>query len=142
MDRPAIREYTQHIHDATLVSAYVFNAIAERTHRRKEAITLASVSIADINEALDKLAQTKQPKSLQKLRKELHHQLYDVTSTFLDDAQGSNLPPHRSGLDMHIKLETGEDGWELQPPYGPLYDMSQEELLVLHTTLADLLDKG
>jgi hypothetical protein len=43
---------------------------------------------------------------------------------------------------MHIKLEMDEDGRELQPPYGPLYDMSQEELLVLRATLADLLDKG
>ena len=102
---------------------------------------LASVSIADVNKAFDKLAQSKQPKSLQELQEELPHQLHDVASAFLDDAQGLNLPPHCSGLDMSIKLETGEDGRELQPPYGPLYDMSQEELLVLRATLADLLDK-
>ena len=113
MDRPAVRERTQHIRNATLVSARVFKAIAERAHQRKEAITLASVSIADVNKALDKLAQSKQPKSLQELREELPHQLHDVASAFLDNTKGPNLSPHHSGLDMCIKLKTGEDGQEL-----------------------------
>jgi hypothetical protein len=67
MDRLAVHEHTKHICDATLVSVRVCKAIAEHAHRRKEAITLASISIADINKALDKLAQSKQPKSLQEL---------------------------------------------------------------------------
>ena len=123
MDRPAVRERTQYIRDATLVSARVFKAIAERAHRRKEAITLASVSIADVNKALDKLVQSKQPKSLQELREELPYQLHDVASMFLDDAQDPNLPLHRSGLDICIKLKTSKDRRELQSLYGPLYDM-------------------
>ncbi|KAI0992902.1 hypothetical protein K3495_g15282 [Podosphaera aphanis] len=35
-----------------------------------------------------------------------------------------------------------ENGKPLQPPWGPLYGMSREELLVLRKTLTELLDKG
>ena len=43
---------------------------------------------------------------------------------------------------MAINLELDENKLEKQPPYGPLYEMSREEILVLRETLADLLDKG
>ena len=55
----------------------------------------------------------------------------------------SELPPHRGeGVDHDIKLVRGEDGKEPTPPWGPLYGMSREELIVLRKTLADLLDKN
>ncbi|KJZ71398.1 hypothetical protein HIM_09186 [Hirsutella minnesotensis 3608] len=34
------------------------------------------------------------------------------------------------------------DGKETEPPWGPLYGMSREELIVLRKTLTELLDKG
>ncbi|KAI0991405.1 hypothetical protein K3495_g16782, partial [Podosphaera aphanis] len=43
---------------------------------------------------------------------------------------------------MEIDLEKDDKNVEKKPPYGPLYEMSREELLVLRKTLADLLDKG
>ncbi|KAG6224654.1 hypothetical protein E4U25_008426, partial [Claviceps purpurea] len=52
---------TKHIRDATVVSARLFKALAERAHRREEVMQLCSVSISDINKALDKLAESKQP---------------------------------------------------------------------------------
>ena len=142
MDRPAVRERTKHIREATLVSARVFKSLAQRAHRRNEDITIASVTMADINKALDKLAERRTPRSLEEIQTELPHQLRDVASAFLDDPPGPNLPPHRPGFDMSIKLEKDEAGRDLRPPHGPLYHMSQEELLVLRATLTDLLDKG
>ncbi|KAF4886621.1 Transposon Tf2-6 polyprotein [Colletotrichum fructicola] len=52
------------------------------------------------------------------------------------------LPPHRPGVDHAIQLEKDDHGNEKQPPWGPIYSMSKEELLVLRKTLTDLLDKG
>ncbi|CCE31587.1 uncharacterized protein CPUR_05440 [Claviceps purpurea 20.1] len=143
MDRPAVHERTKHIRDATVVSARVFKALAERAHRRKEAIQLCSASIADINKALDKLAESKQPMTLTEIRAQLPYQISPENApVFLEDPPGVSLPPHRPGFDMQIPLMKDEKGKELQPPHGPLYDMSHEELLVLRATLTDLLDKG
>ncbi|QSS72061.1 hypothetical protein I7I50_03115 [Histoplasma capsulatum G186AR] len=51
-------------------------------------------------------------------------------------------PPHRGrGIDHTIEL-IKEDGKDPQPPWGPLYSMSRDELLVLRKTLNGLLDKG
>jgi hypothetical protein len=41
------------------------------------------------------------------------------------------LPPHRPGIDHKIELEKGENGQEKTVPWGPLYNMSREELLLL-----------
>ncbi|KAI0999173.1 hypothetical protein K3495_g9023 [Podosphaera aphanis] len=43
---------------------------------------------------------------------------------------------------MEINLEKDDKNIEKRPPYGPLYEMSREKLLVLRKTLADLLDNG
>ncbi|CCE34913.1 uncharacterized protein CPUR_08852 [Claviceps purpurea 20.1] len=143
MNRPTVRERTKHIRDATVVSARVFKALAERAHRRKETMQLCSVSISDINKALDKLAESKQPMTLPEIRAKLPYQILPENApAFLEDPPGVSLPPHRPGFDMQIPLEKDEKGKDLQPPHGPLYDMSHEELLVLRATLTDLLDKG
>ncbi|CCE30824.1 uncharacterized protein CPUR_04673 [Claviceps purpurea 20.1] len=75
-NRPAVRGRTKHIRDTTVVSARVFKALAERPHHREEAIQLCSVSISDINKALDKLAESKQPMAVTEIRAELPHQLH------------------------------------------------------------------
>ncbi|CCE31947.1 uncharacterized protein CPUR_05804 [Claviceps purpurea 20.1] len=129
MNRPAVHERTKHIRDATVVS--------------EEVMQLCSVSISDINKALDKLAESKQPMTLTEIRARLPPQILPENApAFLEDPPGVNLPPHRPGFDMSIPLEKDEKGKDLQPPHGPLYDMSHEELLVLRATLTDLLDKG
>jgi len=56
--------------------------------------------------------------------------------------QAEQLPPLCGpGADYHIKLEK-VDGKTLTVPWGPLYNISRDELLVLRKTLIDLLDKG
>ena len=44
-------------------------------------------------------------------------------------------------MDHAINLRK-EDGKTLKPPWGPLYSISLEELLVLRKALTDLLKKG
>jgi hypothetical protein len=52
------------------------------------------------------------------------------------------LTPHRKGVDLHIEIEKDQDGNKKTIPWGPLYGMGQEELLVLRKTLTELLDKN
>ena len=61
----------------------------------------------------------------------------------MDDDMESNkcLPPHRPGVDTHIKLNKDSQGNEKEVPWGPLYGMSRDELLVLRKTLTELLKK-
>jgi hypothetical protein len=59
-----------------------------------------------------------------------------------DRDKADQLPPHREGADHKIELLTGPDGKELEVPWGPLYNMSRDELLVLRKTLTELLDKN
>ena len=60
-----------------------------------------------------------------------------------DYKESEKLPPHRGpAADHSIELEKGSDGEEPAVPWGPLYNMSRDELLVLRKTLNELLDKG
>ena len=58
-----------------------------------------------------------------------------------DRDKADQLPPHRSGIDHSILLQQDDKGQEKVVPWGPLYSMSREELLVLRKTLTELLDK-
>ena len=60
-----------------------------------------------------------------------------------DQKKANTLLPYRGpGIDHAIELEKDAEGNEYKAPWGPLYSISQEELLVLHKTLTNYLDKG
>jgi hypothetical protein len=59
-----------------------------------------------------------------------------------DNDEGTAIPPHRPGRNHAIPLEKDKQKRERDVPWGPLYGMSREELLVLKKTLTDLLNKG
>ena len=59
-----------------------------------------------------------------------------------DRKEANKLPPYRPGIDHHIKLEKDADGKTPEAPWGPLYNMSRGELLILQKTLNNLLNKG
>ena len=60
-----------------------------------------------------------------------------------DPKTAAKLPPLRgSKIDHRIELEKDQNGKEKEPPWGPLYNMSKGELLVLRKELTSLLDKG
>ena len=121
--------------DCTLVSASTYVGYAHRARRRKkEGIQLFKASLQDIEKALTR----KKPKEF---RTKLPPQYQEFLSLF-DPKEADQLPPSRKGVDHEINLEKGADGKELEPPFGPLYNMSREELLVLRRTLTELLDKN
>ncbi|KAJ6436050.1 hypothetical protein O9K51_11425 [Purpureocillium lavendulum] len=93
-----------------------------------------SVSLADIDKAL-------RPKQKGDPNKLLPSQYRDALESFSREL-ADKLPPNRAGVDHTIELEMDENGNEKPVPWGPLYGMSREELLVLRKTLTELLEKG
>ncbi|KAI0993328.1 hypothetical protein K3495_g14856, partial [Podosphaera aphanis] len=89
-----------------------------------------SVTLADIQKAL--APDKKSSISLEKLPSR-----YKKFANLFKKELIDKLPPHRPGSNHEIKLESNKE-----IPWGPLYGMSRDELLVLRKTLTDLLDKG
>lgn len=124
----------------TQVMAAAFMADVRRLRRenrqRKATIDVGvyAVSMADIEKAL-KPRQRSDPK--EKLPPH-YHQWLKVFDRFLAE----KLPPHRPGVDLHIEIEKDQNGNDKKIPWGPLYGMGREELLVLRKTLSELLDKN
>ena len=54
----------------------------------------------------------------------------------------AELPLHRPGIDYTFTLKKGKNGQKRNPPWGPLYGITRNKLLVLQKTLNELLDKG
>lgn len=114
---------------AVQVSAAVYEHL-----RTKERTQVFAASIADINKAL-KNKQYTDP------RTKLPLQYHEFIKVF-DRKEAEQLPPLRGpGTDHAIELES-KDGKQPEVPWGPLYSMSRDELLVLRKTLTELLDKG
>jgi hypothetical protein len=95
----------------------------------------------NINKALFKLDRRDPVSNNVKVRKKLPKELKGLKRCF-DDDEGTAIPPHRPGRDHAIPLEKDEQRRERDVPWGLLYGISREELLVLRKTLTDLLDKG
>jgi hypothetical protein len=119
------------------VGATEFQRLMNIARRKKqnpqEAVKIFAASLADINKAL-----APKPKvdvlSLVPERWRKHLALFDPK-------EASKLPPHRPGIDHALELEE-KDGKKPEAPWGPLYNMSRGELLVLRKELTSLLDKG
>ena len=100
-------------------------------------VPVCKATLEDISKALrnkDKLSSVQA-----ELR--LPEPIRDFAHLFADDSGAEELPSPRGDLDHAINLRK-EDGKPINPPWGPLYNMSREELLVLRKTLTDLLKKG
>ncbi|KAL1954308.1 hypothetical protein VTO42DRAFT_1418 [Malbranchea cinnamomea] len=113
------------------ISAAAFKMWVRRSKMDKEKVQVFAVSLADIDKAL-------KPKSYTDPRIKLpehYHQFLDM----FDHKRAETLPPLRGeGVDHQIELT--ED--KAKVPWGPLYQSSREELLVLRKELNSLLDKG
>jgi hypothetical protein len=121
--------------DIKPISAAAFALHIGRKTRKRTGVQIFAASLRDINKAL----QTKIPTDpLTKLPRHLH----DYVDVF-DRKQADTLPPLRGpGIDHKVELTTDEDGKKPEAPWGPLYNMSREELLVLRKYLTEYLDKG
>lgn len=97
-------------------------------------LQIFSASLADIERAL---APRKHSDPRQKLPA-CYHQFLPL----FDRKAAERLPPHRPGVDHAIEIEKDENGKEKAVPWGPLYGMSREELIVLRKTLTELLEKN
>jgi hypothetical protein len=81
------------------------------------------------------------PKSYTDPRQKLPRHYHEFLPLF-DRKKADQLPPHRPGVDHEVPLERDDNGREKTPPWGPLYGMTREELIVLRKTLTELLDKN
>jgi predicted aspartyl protease len=118
--------------DCVAVSAVAFKRLSSRKAYGKTETFAAS--LADITKALRTKTRTDP-------RTKLPRQYYEFLDVFSRE-QSDKLPPLRGkGVDHGIELEK-QDGKDPQVPWGPLYNMSRDELLVLRKTLTEYLDKG
>ena len=93
-----------------------------------------AVSLADIKKAL-------KPKKRSDPKEKLPPYYYKFLDAF-NRQQADQLPPHCPGVDYAIKFLKDKHGRERELLWGPLYSMSQEELIALRKTLIELLDKN
>lgn len=133
--------HIRQLHQAKHVTASVFAAEIRRGKNASKPLYLFSVTIADINKALEKLDKSSVNQSVEEITNKLPHQLRHLTRNFLADQDGI-LPVSRPGWDHSINLDLDDEGKPKEPPSGPLYGMSRDELLVLRKTLTDYLRKG
>ncbi|KAI0995203.1 hypothetical protein K3495_g12979, partial [Podosphaera aphanis] len=110
--------------------------------RQINSILVGAISMRDIDKALSKLEKKDPAINKENVRNKLPEELVDLNSIFDDDDDGVVLPPHRKGRDHALELKKDDQGRDLDVPWGPLYGMSRDELLVLQKTLTDLLGKG
>lgn len=116
------------------ISAAAFTATVRQYRKENRQVHVFAASLADIEKAL-------RPKTYKDPTPLLPPQYHDFLQLF-DPIESQKLPPLRGkGIDHAIEL-VQEDGRDKEVPWGPLYNMSKDELLVLRKTLTDHLDKG
>ncbi|KAI0996391.1 hypothetical protein K3495_g11789 [Podosphaera aphanis] len=115
-----------------------FAALAARIRNSKDKdIKLFAASIEDKTKAL----KVKSKQTLEEIRASLPQEIRHNAQFFTEDEK-LNFPPHRPGADTKIDIIKDKKGREKDIPWGPLYNMSREELLVLRKTLTDHLGKN
>lgn len=125
---------------AVQISQSELSQIMSKIPEEPEEIVSGAVSIHDINQALE----PKKHMSRGEVRQTLPIEIEQYTDLFVDDVilDKNPLPPHRPGVDTRVDLQMDDSGREKEVPWGPLYGMSREELLVLRKTLTELIDKN
>lgn len=92
--------------------------------------------LADIDKAL-------KPKSYADPKQKLPQHYHDFLYIFNRKAAETSPPFRGKSVDHTIHIEKNPDtGNEEEVPWGPLYPMTRDEVLVHGKTLTDLLDKG
>lgn len=118
--------------DCVQVSAAVFGMWTKR-RKQDTSVQVFSATMADIDKALRIKTHTDP-------RTKLPQHYWNWLNAF-DQEKAEQLPPLRGkDTDHQITLDQ-KDGKDAEVPWGPLYNMSREELLVLRKTLTELLDK-
>ena len=107
-------------------------------HQEDDSFTKVAAAIAsDIEKAL----KHKEYPTVETLKEKLPPEIRDLIPLF-NKREADKLPPHRDGVDHRIDIREQPDGTPHALPWGPLYSMSKDELLVLRKSLDELLAKG
>lgn len=109
-----------------LMSSAALKRLARKNKLQIYATTLENIK--NINMSSDKLPK----EDWKKLIPSQYHKYSDM----MDEKLANSMPPSRP-YDHKIPLKCGKE-----PPFGPLYGMSREELIVLKTYIKENLDKG
>lgn len=115
------------------VSPELYHALRKRS-KKDPTIEIFSASMADIQKALRK-------KESLDPRTALPDYLKSEYRTFMKEEADKLAPLRGPTIDHAIELVEA-DGKPATVPWGPLYNMSREELLVLRQQLTSYLDKG
>ena len=121
----------------TLITDRELEAMAKSEKDHPDNLQIFAASMADIEKALRPKVHLSMGEILQQLPDH-----YKSFAPIFDPKEASQLPPHRPNLDHEIPLEKDDKGQDKQVPWGPLYNMTRDELLVLRKELASLSDKG
>ncbi|KAM3518662.1 hypothetical protein MY4038_010033 [Beauveria bassiana] len=111
-----------------MIGAAPFACLAKRARKTPQEYKIFAATLQDIEKALT-------PKANLDPKEKLPNEYYEFLDVF-SKKEADKLPPHRS-YDHSIQLKEGSE-----PPFGPLYDMSRDELLVLREYLEENLGKG
>ena len=114
-----------------------FTILIKRARKCQKPLTVFKASLKDITKAL-RLKITRTPAEIQKL---LPAQYYNHLPLF-EGGMGAELPPHRPSINHIFILKKGKNGQKRNPPWGPLYKITRNKLLILRKTLNKLLNKG
>ena len=111
-----------------------------RAHREQDGGGFTAVT-ASTSTDIEKALTRKIHPTLETLKKILPPEISDMAPLF-SMREAEKLAPHRKGVDHCIEIRKQPDGTQHSLPWGPLYSMSKEELLVLRKSLDELLKKG
>ncbi len=116
-----------------MMSATFFTNLVQKKEEKQKKIEVFSVSMTNIKKALTSWKKT----DLRTILSDHYHEFLNVFNHMMTE----KLPPLR-GEDTDHQIELKEmNEKESKVPWGPLYNMIREKLLVLHKTLTELLNK-
>ncbi|KAI1001019.1 hypothetical protein K3495_g7177 [Podosphaera aphanis] len=141
MERDELSGSMHQLRQAKNVTASIFAAEIRRGRKANKHLHLFSITVADINKALKKIDNSAVKQTVEEISNQLPQQLRHLAKSFLADEDGV-LPESKPGWDRSINLELDDEGKPKEPPSGPFYGMSRDELLVLRKTLTGYLRKG
>ncbi len=116
-----------------MMSATSFTNLIQKKEEKQKEIEVFSASMTDIEKALTSQKKT----DMRTILSDHYHEFLNVFNRMMTE----KLPPLKEeGTDHQIKLEEVNEK-EPKVPWGSLYNMTREELLVLRKTLTELLNK-
>ncbi len=116
-----------------MMSATFFTNLVQKKEEKQKKIEVFSASMANIEKALTSQKKT----DLRTILSDHYHEFLDVFNRTMTEKLS---PLKGEDTDHQIELEEVNEK-ESKVPWGPLYNMTREELLVLRKTLTELLNK-